>query len=110
VWVRDWCEKRRTQAEIARELFVSQPTISRCLGREYRLWLYRKFFRDQQTPEWMRRWYETQTISSPHQRRQARRDIHTEYARGVFTAKQIDEEIEARLAQWCQRNGIYYLA
>jgi len=109
-WVRDWCEKRRTQAEIARELFVSQPTISRCLGREYRLWLYRKFFRDQQTPEWMRRWYETQTISSPHQRRQARRDIHAEYARGVVTAKQIDEEIEARLRDWCQRNGIYYLA
>ncbi|MDS3862078.1 hypothetical protein RIF25_14845 [Thermosynechococcaceae cyanobacterium BACA0444] len=110
IWVRDWCEKRRTQAEIAAELFVSQPTISRCLGREYRLWLYRRFFKDQQTPEWMRRWYDTQTISSPHQRRQARRDIHPDYARGVFTAKQIDDQIEARLEEWCLRNGIYYLA
>ncbi len=109
-WVRDWCEKRRTQAEIARELFVSQPTISRCLGREYRLWLYRKFFKDQQTPEWMRRWYETQTIASPHQRRQARREIHSDYARGTFTAKQIDDQIEDQLEEWCLRNGIYFLA
>lgn len=109
-WVRDWCEKRRTQAEIARELFVSQPTISRCLGREYRLWLYRKFFKDQQIPEWMKRWYETQSIPSPHQRRQARRDIHPEYARGVYSAKQIDEQIEARLSAWCSHNSIYYLA
>ncbi|HIK22832.1 MAG TPA: hypothetical protein IGQ16_04065 [Thermosynechococcus sp. M3746_W2019_013] len=108
-WVRDWCERRRTQAEIARELFVSQPTISRCLGREYRLWLYRKFFQDPQIPQWMRRWYETQSIPSPHQRRQARREIHSEYARGLCTAKQIDEQIEAKLAQWCERNDIYYL-
>lgn len=108
-WVRDWCERRRTQAEIARELFVSQPTISRCLGREYRLWLYRKFFQDPQIPEWMKRWYETQSIPSPHQRRQARREIHPEYARGTCTAKQIDEQIETQLAQWCDRNGIYYL-
>ncbi|XFA72460.1 hypothetical protein RYO59_000685 [Thermosynechococcaceae cyanobacterium Okahandja] len=108
-WVRDWCERRRTQAEIARELFVSQPTISRCLGREYRLWLYRRFFRDPQIPEWMRRWYDTQSIPSPHQRRQTRREIHPDYARGALTAKQIDDQIEAKLAQWCDRNGIYYL-
>ncbi|QSF49242.1 MULTISPECIES: hypothetical protein [unclassified Thermosynechococcus] len=108
-WVRDWCERRRTQAEIARELFVSQPTISRCLGREYRLWLYRKFFQDPQIPQWMRRWYETQSIPSPHQRRQTRREIHPDYARGLCTAKQIDEQIEAKLAQWCEHNDIYYL-
>ncbi|WP_448515163.1 hypothetical protein [Parathermosynechococcus lividus] len=108
-WVRDWCERRRTQAEIARELFVSQPTISRCLGREYRLWLYRKFFQDPQIPEWMKRWYDTQSIPSPHQRRQTRREIHPEYARGTCTAKQIDDQIETKLAQWCDRNGIYYL-
>ncbi|WP_448534335.1 hypothetical protein [Parathermosynechococcus lividus] len=108
-WVRDWCERRRTQAEIARELFVSQPTISRCLGREYRLWLYRKFFQDPQVPEWMKRWYDTQSIPSPHQRRQTRREIHPEYARGTCTAKQIDDQIETKLAQWCDRNGIYYL-
>jgi hypothetical protein len=108
-WVRDWCEKRRTQAEIARELFVSQPTISRCLGREYRLWLYRKFFVDAKVPGWMKRWYETQDISSPHQRRQLRREIHSEYAQGVYSAKDIDEQIENKLADWCDRNGIYYL-
>jgi len=108
-WVRDWCERRRTQAQIARELFVSQPTISRCLGREYRLWLYRKFFQDPQIPEWMKRWYDTQSIPSPHQRRQTRREIHPEYARGTCTAKQIDDQIETKLAQWCDRNGIYYL-
>lgn len=95
--------------KIARELFVSQPTISRCLGREYRLWLYRKFFQDPQIPQWMRQWYETQSISSPHQRRQARREIHPDYARGLCTAKQIDEQIEAKLAQWCEHNDIYYL-
>lgn len=109
LWVKDWCEKRRTQAEIARELFVSQPTISRCLGREYRLWLYRKFFADGQTPAWMKRWYDTQMVSSPHRRRQLRREIHPEYAQGVYAAKDIDEQIEIRLSEWCNRNGICYL-
>lgn len=108
-WVRDWCEKRRTQAEIARELYVSQPTISRCLGREYRLWLYRKFFRDTLTPDWMERWYNTQKIQNPHQRRQLRREIHSEYAQGLCSAKSIDAKIEAMLEEWCNRNGIYYL-
>jgi hypothetical protein len=108
-WVRDWCEKRRTQAEIARELFVSQPTISRCLGREYRLWLYRKFFTDTQTPIWMKRWYDTQEIASPHRRRQLRREIHAEYAQGQYSAKDIDEQIETQLTAWCNRNSIYYL-
>lgn len=108
-WVRDWCEKRRTQAEIARELFVSQPTISRCLGREYRLWLYRKLFLDAQTPVWMKRWYDTQTIVSPHRRRQLRREIHPGYSQNLYSAKEIDEQIETHLAEWCNRNGIYYL-
>lgn len=108
-WVRDWSEKRRTQAEIARQLYVSQPTISRCLGREYRLWLYRKFFRDSQTPPWMKRWYATQNIQSPHQRRQLRREIHPEYAQGLCSAKLIDEKIETHLSSWCLHNGIYYL-
>ena len=108
-WVRDWCEKRRTQAEIARELYVSQPTISRCLGREYRLWLYRKFFLDIQAPSWMKRWYETQNIQNPHQRRYLRREIHPEYAQGLCSAKSIDEKIEIQLIDWCNRNSIYYL-
>lgn len=109
-WVQDWCEKRRTQAEIARELYVSQPTISRCLGREYRLWLYRRFFIDAQTPGWMKRWYDTHNIQSPHQRRQLRREIHPEYAQGLYSAKNIDALIESMLEDWCSRNGIYYLA
>jgi hypothetical protein len=108
-WVRDWCEKRRTQAEIARELYVSQPTISRCLGREYRLWLYRKFFLDIQAPSWMKRWYETQNIQNPHQRRYLRREIHPEYAQGLCSAKSIDEKVEIQLIDWCNRNSIYYL-
>ncbi|HEY9846082.1 MAG TPA: hypothetical protein V6D03_07785 [Candidatus Caenarcaniphilales bacterium] len=108
-WVQDWCEKRRTQAEIARELYVSQPTISRCLGREYRLWLYRRFFLDGQTPTWMKRWYDTQNIQSPHQRRQLRREIYAEYAQGLYSAKSIDAKIETMLGEWCNRNGIYYL-
>jgi len=110
VWVQDWCEKRRTQAEIARELYVSQPTISRCLGREYRLWLYRRFFLDTQTPSWMKRWYDTHDIQSPHQRRQLRRELHPEYAQGLYSAKTIDAKIELMLQDWCNRNGIYYLA
>lgn len=109
-WVQDWCEKRRTQAEIARELYVSQPTISRCLGREYRLWLYRRFFLDTQTPSWMKRWYDTHDIQSPHQRRQLRRELHPEYAQGLYSAKTIDAKIELMLQDWCSRNGIYYLA
>ncbi len=108
-WVQDWCEKRRTQAEIARQLYVSQPTISRCLGREYRLWLYRRFFADPQTPAWMKRWYDTHNIQSPHQRRQLRREIHTEYAQGLYSAKKIEANIEVMLEDWCNRNGIYYL-
>jgi hypothetical protein len=108
-WVKDWCEKRRTQAEIARELFVSQPTISRCLGREYRLWLYRKFFTDAQTPAWMKRWYDTQSVTSPHRRRQLRREIHSEYSQNLCSAKEIDDQIEIHLADWCTRNEIYYL-
>lgn len=109
-WVRDWCEKRRTQAEIARDLFVSQPTISRCLGREYRLWLYRKFFQDSLTPVWIERWHKTQSIQNPHRRRQLRREIHSEYAQGLCPAKSIDASIETMLESWCNRNGIYYLA
>lgn len=109
-WVQDWCEKRRTQAEIAQELYVSQPTISRCLGREYRLWLYRRFFIDPQTSPWMKRWYNTHSIQSPHQRRQLRREIHPEYAQGLYSAKNIEANIEATLESWCNRNGIYYLA
>lgn len=108
-WVRDWSERRRTQAEIARELYVSQPTISRCLGREFRQWLFRRFFMDNQTPEWIKRWHETQEIQSPHQRRQVRREIHPDYAQGRCSAKSIDAEIEALLRDWCDRNSIYYL-
>lgn len=108
-WVRDWCERRRTQAEIARELFVSQPTISRCLGREFRQWLFRRFFMDHQTPEWIKCWYETQEIASPHQRRQKRREIHPDYAQGLCSAKSIDAEIESMLKDWCDRNSIVYL-
>jgi len=108
-WVKDWCERRRTQAEIARELFVSQPTISRCLGREFRHWLFRRFFMDHQTPEWIKRWYATHEISSPHQRRQKRREIHPDYAQGLCSAKSIDAEIESMLRDWCDRNSIVYL-
>jgi hypothetical protein len=108
-WVRDWSEKRRTQAEIARELFVSQPTISRLLGREYRLWLYRKFFRDTLTPEWMKQWHETQSITSPHRRRQLRREIYPRYALNIDSARTVDNLIESKLTEWCQRNGINHL-
>lgn len=108
-WVQDWCERRRTQAEIAKELFVSQPTISRCLSREYRLWLYRKFFQDAQTPAWMKQWHDTQSIASPHRRRQLRREINPKYSQGIDSAKTVDSLIESKLAEWCTRNGIQYL-
>jgi DNA-directed RNA polymerase specialized sigma24 family protein len=109
IWVQDWCERRRTQAEIAKELFVSQPTISRCLSREYRLWLYRKFFQDALTPAWMKQWHDTQSIASPHRRRQLRREIYPRYAQGIDSAKAVDGLIESKLSEWCNRNGIQYL-
>ncbi len=107
-WVRDWCNQHRTQAEIARLLCVSQPTVSRCLRREYRDWLYRSFLRDAQTPKWMQRWYETRNLPDSS-RRQERRAISTDYASGQTSVQGIDQAIEAALQVWCDLNDVRYL-
>ncbi|MBD2102175.1 hypothetical protein H6F94_15025 [Leptolyngbya sp. FACHB-261] len=107
-WVRDWCNQQRTQAEIARLLCVSQPTVSRCLRREYREWLYRSFLRDPHTPSWMQRWYDTRNLPDAN-RRQERRSIHSDYANGQRSVQVIDQSIEAALRDWCELNDIRYL-